>query len=178
MSNQKPLIELQANFRNGSTTAMPIAGLIAWTALGLAALWLDDVMIAQSALYIMAAILPMAYLIDKSRGRNLFAGGTENPLTGLFLWSIGTIAVIVPLVILGANQGNPLILVLGMAILAGVIWIPYGWAADDPVGGRHAIGRAVGCYVAYYVVPAPYQATSICAVVALSYIYSLTFLRR
>ena len=36
------------------------------------------------ALYIMTAILPLAVLIDRARGRNLFAGGPMDPLTKLF----------------------------------------------------------------------------------------------
>jgi hypothetical protein len=65
-----------------------------------------------------------------------------------------------------------------MAILAGVIWIPYGWAAGDPVGLRHAVVRAVGCYVAYALAPMAYRATAICAVVAIAYVYSLVQMKR
>ena len=28
----------------------------------------------------------------------------------------------------------------------GIIWIPYGWAADDRIGMEHAIGRGILCY--------------------------------
>lgn len=157
---------------------MPIAGMITWAALGILGLRLDDQMIATLALYIMGAILPLAFLIDRLRGRNLFAGGTDNPLTKLFLVSILAIALIIPTVITGAQAGNSLLLVLGMAILAGVIWIPYGWAADDPVGLRHAIARSIGCYAAYALAPADIKATAICLVVVIAYVYSLIFMRR
>lgn len=176
--NSLPLTELQADFRDGSTMAMPIAGMIAWAALGIAALQLDERTIATGALYIMGAIMPLAFLIDKLRGRNLFAGGTENPLTKLFLLSILIVGLVVPIAIAGANAGEPLILVVGMAVLAGVVWIPYGWAADDPVGIRHAVVRSIGCYAAYAYAPAPYTVTVICTVVVAAYAYSLIFMRR
>ncbi len=172
------LQELRADFRDGSTVAMPIAGMIVWAALGIAALQLDEETIATGALYVMVAIMPLAFLIDKVRGRNLFAGGSDNPLTKQFLLSILIVGLVVPIAIAGARAGEPLILVVGMAVLAGVVWIPYGWAADDPVGIRHAVGRAIGCYAAFAYVPAPYTATAICGVVVVSYIYSLAFLRR
>lgn len=178
MNSEQPLMALQDDFRRGSTLALPVAGLLVWSALGLAAFALAELIIANLSLYIMAAILPLAYMIDRARGRNLFAGGTRNPLTRLFLWSIAGIAVTVPVIVLGARTGDPLLMVLGMAILAGVIWIPYGWAANDPVGGRHAIVRALGCYGAYVYAPDPYKASAICGVVAIAYLYSLVFMRR
>jgi hypothetical protein len=68
--------------------------------------------------------------------------------------------------------------VLGGAILMGIIWIPYGWAADDPVGLQHAIGRCLLSYVAFVYVPSPYKATGISCVVLLAYLYSLLRMKR
>lgn len=173
------LQELRAHFRATSTSSMPIAGMIAWGLLGIAALGLTPRTSGTLALYIMALIMPLAIAIDRLRGRNFFASGTANPLQKLFLTSIVGIAVTVPLVVIGAQgSANPTLVVLGMAILAGVIWIQYGWAAGDPVGLRHAVVRAIGCYLAYAFAPEPYRATAICAVVVLAYVYSLTFMRR
>lgn len=177
--DDKSLRALRAEFLNSSTQSMPLAGMIAWGALGLAALWLRPGLIGNLAIYIMAFILPLAFLLDRLKGRNLFAGGAANPLTGLFLTSIVGIAITVPVVILGAaRSGDPVLVVLGMAILAGVIWIPYGWAAGDPVGLRHAIVRAVGCYAAFVLAPDALRASAVCAVVVLAYVYSLLFMRK
>jgi len=173
------LRDLRTQFLATSTQAMPLAGAIVWAALGIAALRLEPRMTATLALYIMAAILPLAFLLDRARGRTLFAGGNANPLTQLFLVSIVGIGIMVPIAILGAGgSGQPDLLVLGMAILAGVIWIPYGWAAGDPAGLRHAVGRAVGCYAAYALAPLPYRPSTICGVVVIAYAYSLVVMRR
>ena len=64
--------------------------------------------------------------------------------------------VIVPYL---ADDAN--LIVLGGAILMGIIWIPYGWAADDPVGLHHAIGRSVLSYACFLFAPAPYKASAI-----------------
>lgn len=173
------LRDLRADFLATSTLSMPLAGLIAWALLGVAALQLPAPLTATLALYIMGAILPLAFVLDRLRGRTPFTGGTANPLTRLFLTSIAGIAVTVPVIIYGARAAHdPAIVVLGMAILAGVIWIPYGWAAGDPVGLRHAIGRAVACYAAFALAPADLRASAICAAVVLAYGYSLAFMRR
>lgn len=171
---QDSLEALRADFLATSTISMPLAGLICWTALGLAALWPEPVTAGTLALYIMGAILPLAFGLDRLRGRNPFAGGRDNPLTVMFLQSILGIALTVPLVTAAARAASdPLIVVLGMAILAGVIWIPYGWAAGDPVGVRHAVVRAVACYVVWSLAPPPLRAPLVCAVVAVAYVYSL-----
>lgn len=179
IDDRAALDDLRADFLATSTQSMPLAGLIAWLLLGLAALRLPPATTGTLALYIMALILPLAFLLDRLRGRNLFGGGNANPLVRLFLSSIAGIAVTVPLVVIAAKAaGDPTLVVLGMAILAGVIWIPYGWAAGDPVGLRHAVARAIGCYLAHALAPEPLRASAICAVVVVAYLYSLAFMRR
>jgi hypothetical protein len=177
LSAQSSLAELHTAFRVGSTKSMPIAGLICWAALGAAALRLTPGQTGSLALYIMCGIMPIAVLLDRLKGKNLFADD-GNPLTKLFLTSVIGIAITVPLIVIGARGArDPIIIVLGMAILAGVVWIPYGWAADDKTGTIHAVLRALGCYAAFVFVDDPYRATAICAWVVLSYAYSLKFMR-
>ncbi|GAA4031218.1 hypothetical protein GCM10022281_08440 [Sphingomonas rosea] len=172
----RSLEQLHADFRATSTNAMPIAGLVTWAALGLAALVLPERTVANASLYIMAAILPLAFLIDRLRGRNLFGGG-DNPLVRLFLLGILMVGLTVPLAVIGTKGGQALLILLGMAILAGIVWIPFAWAADDPTGITHAVVRALGCYLAYGFVPAPFTASAICAVVVAAYVYSLLAMR-
>lgn len=157
---------------------MPLAGLIVWALMGVAALFVPTAVVGWMAVYVMAAILPLAFAIEKLRDRNPFVKD-DNPVSQLFFQSIIGIGLMFPLVIGAVDAaGDPNIMVLGVAILAGVIWIPYGWGANDPVGLRHAIARAVGCYIAYWFSPDDLKAACICAVVALSYIYSLVAMRK
>lgn len=172
------LEDLRERFLANSTISMPLAGLIVWSGLGVAALFVPKTLVGWMAVYVMAAILPLAFAIDKLRGRNPFVKD-DNPVFQLFFQSITGIGLMFPLVIGAAvAAGDPNIMVLGVAILAGVIWIPYGWGANDPVGLRHAISRAVGCYIAYWFSPVDIKAAVICAVVALAYVYSLMAMRK
>ncbi len=178
MSDQATLADHRAHFLATSTVSMPLAGLIVWSAIGIVALFVAPAIVGWMAIYAMAAILPLAFLLDKARGRALFVKD-DNPVSPLFFHSIIGIGLMFPLVIAaGAAASDPNIVVLGVAILAGVIWIQYGWGADDPVGLRHAIVRAAGCYLAFWFVPDPYKATAICCVVALCYVYSLVAMKK
>lgn len=179
VDESQPLSVLQADFLATTTRSMPLAGAIVWAALGVAALWLTPDVTGRLVLYIILAIMPLAAVLDLAQGRRPFAGGNANPLTRLFLSSITGIAVMVPLVIFAATRsGDGTLIVLGMAILAGIIWIPYGWAAADPAGLRHAVGRALAAYAAFLFAPPAWQVTAICGAVVLSYAYSLAFMRR
>lgn len=172
------LTELRERFLATSTISMPLAGLIVWSAIGVAALFVPKALVGWMAVYVMAVILPLAFAIEKLRGRNPFVKD-DNPVSTLFFQSIIGIGLMFPLVIGAADAaGDPNITVLGVAILAGIIWIPYGWGANDPVGLRHAIARAIGCYLAFWFAPDEIKATCICAVVALSYLYSLVAMRK
>lgn len=169
---------LRDRFLATSTISMPLAGLIVWAALGVAGLFVTRSLMGWMAIYVMGAILPLAFAIEKLRGRDPFIKDV-NPVTPVFFQSIAGIGLMFPLVI-GAAQAaaEPDLMVLGVAILAGVIWIQYGWAANDPVGLRHAIARGVGCYLAYWFAPEAVRASAICGVVVLSYLYSLVAMRK
>ena len=78
----------------------------------------------------------------------------------LFFQSLGLVSLLWPLVIIAAILAHSAnLLVLGGAILMGIIWIPYGWAADDPVGLQHAIARSILSYVCFLFAPEPYKAS-------------------
>ena len=168
---------LKDDFLATSTQSMPYSGMILWTLAGICGLFLTPLQLAYGVAFGSGLIFPLAVLIDRLRGRNPFAGGRENPLTGMFLQSIIMVVLLWPLVILAAS-GKPTLIVLGAALLTGIIWIPYGWAADDPVGMRHAIARASLSYAAYIFVPTEYKGSAICVAVLACYGYSLMFMKR
>lgn len=173
------LVDLQRHFLATSTVSMPIAGTLFWTVAAVAAQLLTPNALAYFVLFGSGAVFPLGYLIDRLRGRNFMAAGRANPLTVMFMRSITMVALLFPLVILAARaSGDATFVVLGAAILSGMVWIPYGWAAADPAGLYHAIGRAIGCYAAYLLAPEPLRASTICAAVVLGYAYSFFFMRK
>lgn len=177
MDGSSRLTDLKQDFLDTSTVSMPLAGLILWSVAGIAGFLLSPKGLAYGVAFGSGLIFPFALLIDRLRGRNFVKQGRDNPLTGLFLQSIVMVVLLWPLVILGARV-QPTFIVLGAAILTGLLWIPYGWAAADPVGLRHTLARSILCYAAYLAVPSPLNGSAICAVVVACYVYSLIAMRR
>lgn len=158
---------------------MPIAGMIFWGVIAVAALYIKPLQLSYMVLFGSGMIFPLGVVIDLLTTRKMKRASTKNPVTQLFMQSLGLVVLVWPLVIIAARLAHdPNLIVLGGAILMGIIWIPYGWGADDPVGLQHAIGRSVLAYTAYLLAPSPYKATAIAIVVLLSYLYSLVRMRK
>jgi hypothetical protein len=173
------LNDLRKDFLASSTQSMPIAGMLFWAIIAVAALDVKPLVLSYMVGFGSGMIFPLGVLIDLVRGRRMKRASSENPVTQLFLQSLGLVVLVWPLVILSAGLAHDAnLIVLGGAILMGIIWIPYGWAADDPVGLHHAIGRSVLCYASYLFAPSPYKATAISVVVLLGYLYTLVRMRR
>jgi len=171
------LRELRDDFRASSTSSMPISGTLLWTVAAILSRLLPIETFAIVVAFGSGAIFPLALLIDVLRGNKPMAGNKDNPVLSNFMQGIATIALLWPLVII-AGFNDPLLIVLGAAILMALVWIPYGWSADDPVGLQHAIGRCLLAYAAFFFAPDEWRATAICVVVILAYAYSFIRIRR
>jgi hypothetical protein len=179
MDSTTRLNDLRADFLATSTQSMPIAGIIYWAVVAIAALSVTPQLLAYIVGFGSGTIFPLALLIDRLRGRTIRRADSANPVTQMFLQSLAVVALLWPLVLIAAFQAHSAnLIVLGGAILMGIIWIPWGWAANDPVGLRHAIARCVLSYACFLFVPAPYTATAISVAVLLCYLYSLIFMRK
>lgn len=179
LDNDSPLRALRSDFLATSTQSMPIAGIIFWAAVAVAGVLLPARTVAFIVGFGSGAIFPLAILIDKLRGRTLIRSNRSNPVLGMFLQSLATVGLLWPFVLIAAfRASDPTLVVLGGAILMAIVWIPYGWAADDPAGLRHAVARSVFCYAAFLFAPARYVSTAVAVVVLLCYAYSLVRMRR
>jgi hypothetical protein len=179
MTAGQPLSDLRADFLATSTRSMPIAGMVFWAIVGMAALRLSPNALALLVLFGSGMVFPFGVLLDRLFYRRMKLANNGNPVVLLFLQCLALVVLLWPFVILAARAARSVdLIVLGGAILMGIIWIPFGWAAGDPVGMHHAIGRSVLCYLAYVFVPAPYTATAIGAAVILAYAYSMVRMRK
>jgi hypothetical protein len=168
---------LRGDFLVTSTQSMPIAGMLFWTAAAIASRLLTPEQLAYFVGFGSGTVFPLGLLIDRLRGRPPLQGKSTNPVVAMFLQCLALVAMLWPLVIIG-GIGRPDLIVLGGAILMGLVWVPYGWAADDPVGMRHAIVRVIACYAAYLFLPHGLRTTAICVVVLLCYAFSFVTMRK
>jgi hypothetical protein len=158
---------------------MPLAGILFWMVVAVAGRLLPSQQVAYLVGFGSGAIFPLALLIDKLRGRPPVTAAGDNPLVRMFMQNLVVVALLWPFVILAAVVAkNPQLIVLGGAILMGIVWIPYGWAADDPVGMQHAVARCLLSYAAFIFTPPEYRTTTIAVAVLLCYGYSLLRMRR
>ncbi|MFB0874417.1 MULTISPECIES: DUF7010 family protein [unclassified Sphingobium] len=174
------LAEARREYLATSTIAMPIGGLLAWAALAIAAYVLGD-RLPPIAIFITAAIpVPLALLIDAARGQlRYWSQARRNPITQLFLRFITVIALMIPFVVIAVRAAKDLdLLILGLAILAGMIWVPHGWGADDRAGFVHFVMRALLCYAAYLLLPDDVRGAGIAAAAALTYVYAIIAMKK
>lgn len=175
------LVAIRREFLATSTTAMPIGGLISWTGLAVAAYVMGDAMPAYVAFVAAALPFPLAVIIDALRkGPGLFGSeGRNNPIAALFMRFITVIALLIPFVVIAAQAARELdLLILGLAVFAGMIWVPYGWGADDPAGFNHFVLRAGLCYAAYLFAPEPVRGAAVAGAAALTYVYAIAAMRK
>jgi hypothetical protein len=153
---------------------MPIAGILFWISALVASRFLVPSQLALFVGFGSGTLFPLGLAIDRWRGRKNLAD-PKSPVTIMFLQSLCSIVMMWPLIILAGSAG---LVVVGGAVLMGLVWIPYGWAADDPVGLRHSIARTIGCYGAYVLVPTPWKLTAVCLVPLVCYGYSLMCMKQ
>ncbi|RJY09273.1 DUF7010 family protein [Aurantiacibacter aquimixticola] len=178
--DRMPLAEARRDYLANSTAAMPIGGLIAWGALAIAYALVPDGL-PSFLPYVAAAIpVPIALAIDALRGElHYWRQGQDNPVSQLFMRFITVVAMLIPLVIIAATALQDVaFLVLGLAIFAGLVWVPHGWGADDTAGFVHFVIRAAGCYAAYLLTPQPYTAAAVAGVAALTYVYAIIAMKK
>jgi hypothetical protein len=162
------------------TTAMPVGGFIAWAALAVAAYVMGDRLPGFLPFIAAAAPVPIALLIDTTRGElRYWKQGRDNPVGQLFMRFITVIALIIPFAIIATQEARNLdLLILGLAILAGMIWVPHGWGADDPAGFIHFVARAVLCYAAYLLTPEEARGAAVAGAAALTYVYAIIAMKK
>ena len=179
MNETSKLDDLRAEFVATSTRSLPVAGMIFWLIIGCLGLYVTTGILSYVVLFGSGMIFPLGILIDRCTGRRMRLANRANPVTVLFLQSLTLVILMWPMVIISAAIAhNADLIVLGAAILMGLIWFPYGWASNDPVGIQHAVGRCAFSYIAFIYCPPPYKATAISLVDCMAYLYSFLRMRK
>src|SRR5688572_9746213 len=153
MSAEPTLSELRASFGRSRMLSMPIAGAIAWSAAGVFGAILRDADSASIALFLcMPAVFPLALIISRFMGEDLFGSQNRNELDQLFgfgiLMSILVWGIAIPFWMI-----EPSSLPLSGGILAGLMWVPLSWILQHWVGLFHAVTRTILVVAAWFLFP-------------------------
>ncbi len=178
--NTMTLSSVRRDYLASSTTALPLSGFICWTSFMVAAYFLGPDLPVYAPYVAAAAPVPMALAIDKIRGEpGLRAESRKNPITQLFMRFIFVVGLLLPFVIIAAKAAaDAHMLTLGVAILAGLVWVPHGWGADDKSGFIHFVVRSCACYAAYLLAPEAMRTVAIAGAVAVAYIYAMAAMKK
>ena len=159
--------------RSGGFLSFPLAGITAWTALGLTSLFVP----ATTALYVMlfatGAIFPLALGFAAATGQQVFQkGNTFASLMGQSVLMVNLLWALHFLLLLRRPDLAPLSLALGL----GLHWIVFGWIIQARLGLIHAIVRTTACTAAY-LYGGEHRLAAIAAAVVASYLLTLVQLR-
>jgi len=140
-------------FKSSPFLAMPIAGTIAWAVIGIAGMVLP-LNQAVWAVYIgTGMIFYLGLLVARFTGEDLLGRRRKgNPFDALFMRSV-LMAWLVFAIAIPFARVEPTSLPLTVGILAGLMWLPFGWIIQHWVGTFHAITRTVLCLAAWYAFP-------------------------
>lgn len=152
-SNAVTLEEHRAYFKSSPFLAMPIAGTIAWAAIGIAGMVLPLKQAAWALFIGTGMIFYLGLIVARFTGEDLLGRKRPgNPFDALFMRTV-LMAWLVFAIALPFFRIEPTSLPLSVGILAGLMWLPFGWIVQHWVGSFHAITRTVLCLAAYYMFP-------------------------
>lgn len=175
MPTEATLSDLRRQFGRSRMLSMPIAGAIAWSAAGVSGAILHDADSASIALFLcMPAVFPLALVISRFTGDDVFGAQHPNELDGLFGFGI-LMSMLVWGIVIPFWMIEPSSLPLGAGILAGLMWVPLSWILQHWIGLFHAIARTVLVLVAWPMFPSE-RFVVIPAVIVIIYLISIVAL--
>lgn len=149
----RTLDEQRLEFASGRFLSMPIAGAIAWFAIGVAGAFLPVAMAAWALFIGTGTIFCLGLLVARVLGEDLLGKKRpDNAFDQLFLlnvlmaWLVFAIAIPFFMIV-------PTSLPLTVGILAGLMWIPFSWMIQHWVGLFHGIARTILVLVTWILFP-------------------------
>lgn len=175
--NVVTLEEHRANFAQSPFLAMPLAGALAWTAIGIAGAFLPTPKAAWALFIGTGMIFSLGLLVARFTGEDLLGKRRPgNPFDALFMRSV-VMAWLVFAIAIPFFRIEPTSLPLTVGILAGLMWLPFGWIIRHWVGTFHAVARTVLCLAAWYAFPDA-RFVAIPAVIVATYAVTIVALQR
>ena len=147
------LEEHRAWFARSPFLAMPIAGTIAWTVIGIGGMLLPTNLAAWAVFIGTGMIFSIGLVVARFTGEDLLGKKRPgNPFDALFMRTV-MMSWLVFAIAIPFFRLEPTSLPLTVGILAGLMWLPFGWIISHWVGTFHAVTRTILCLVAWYAFP-------------------------
>jgi hypothetical protein len=172
-----PLDRQHADFIRHKFLAMPIAGTIAWAAIGVAGALLP-VGAAAWALFIgTGMIFSLGVVVAKFTGEDLLGRESKGNFFDKLFFHAVAMAVLVYSIAIPFFLVEPTSLPMSVGILSGLMWIPFSALIDHWVGLFHGIVRTALLVVAHYAFP-DLRFVLIPAIIVAIYLVTIVVLQR
>jgi hypothetical protein len=152
-STPRTLDEQRREFAQRRGLAMPLAGVVAWSIVGVSGVFLPPGLEVWVLFGATGSILYLGLLFSRFTGEN-FADKRrpKNVFDGLFLRTVA-MAVLVYAIVIPFFQADYTSLPLTVGILSGLMWLPFSWIIGHWVGTFHALARTALVTVCWYLFP-------------------------
>ncbi len=149
----RSLDEQRDEFSRRRFLAMPLAGVLAWTVVGLAGAFGTPVVAVWSLFIATGSITYVGMLLSRYTGENfLDKTRPRNTFDTLFFLTVA-MSLLVYAIALPFFLRDYTSLPLSVGILSGLMWIPLSWVIQHGIGLFHGVGRTVLVLAAWYVFP-------------------------
>lgn len=149
----RSLDEQRAEYARRRGLAMPLAGLIAWTMIGIAGAFLPPILAVWSLFIGTGFIAYLGMMLSRFTGENFLARNKpKNAFDSLFFHGLA-MALLVYAIAIPFFRVDYTSLPLTVGILAGLMWVPLSWIIQHWVGIFHAVVRTVLVTAAWYLAP-------------------------
>ena len=159
MTNPEParplrtLDEQRREFAQRRGLAMPLAGMAAWSIVGVWGFFLPPGAEVWVLFGATGSIIYLGLLLSRLTGENfLDKRRPKNVFDGLFLHTVA-MAVLVYAIAIPFFQADYTSLPLTVGILSGLMWLPFSWIIEHWVGAFHALARTGLVTAAWYLFP-------------------------
>jgi len=169
------LDQQRESFSQRRFLAMPLAGTIAWTVVGIASVVLSP---AQTVWTLYIATGFIAYLgiflskftgedfLDKTRPKNTF----DSLFFHSVFMSLLVYAIAIPFFIIDYTS-----LPLTVGILAGLMWMPLSWIIQHWIGIFHSVSRTLAIVAVWYLFP-DHRFLAVSIVIVVIYLITIVIL--
>ena len=149
----RTLEQQKDEFKQSKLLASPIAGMIAWSTVGISGLFFQDIITVWVLFIATGSIVYLAMGISKLTGENyLDKSKPSNTFNKLFFLAVAQ-ALLVYAIAIPFFLQDYTSLPLSVGILTGLMWLPLSWIIDHWVGLFHSITRTILIAVLWYLFP-------------------------
>lgn len=142
LNTPRTLDEQRREFAQRRGLAMPLAGAVAWTIVGVAGDLLSPLLKVWVLFGAIGSILYLGMLFSRFTGENfLDKQRPKNVFDGLFLRTVGE-AVLVFAIAIPFFRADYTSLPLSVGILSGLMWLPFSWIIEHWIGTFHALAHS------------------------------------